>query len=407
MTRRALRLGAMLAALVCLYTLSLLAAYSFDDAWIEKNVQAARAVLREEANMPGDYATYFWHSGFGITDNVTDLRIYEGLLRGERSVVEAAMRTDYLRYWHGYAVILRPLMAALSITHVRYIAMMGLMGLWVLCCLKMARQLGTRAALLFALSLLMSFFLIAPFCQQYVTVYAVTLLGCLAALWGWPWLRERLPEWFLLLGSLTCFLDFLTFPVLALGYPLVCCQLMRLRDGKEGLWGETLALTAVWMAAYGLTWLGKGAVGTLLTGQDVFQSIWEQVLARTTGAMDTGERILEVSAAGSIAINVETFFFGANAALFLAVCLWLACRALRAHPRRWGPAMPVAVVALFPLAWYAVMQNHTRVHFWMTHKQLSVTVFALWAYLLAVELPCKGSLPDGLTGRAKDSYNKS
>ena len=60
--------------------------------------------------MVGGYANYFWHTGFSITDNLTDIRIYEGLLRGGRSVTDAAMRTDYARYWHGYAVVLRPLM---------------------------------------------------------------------------------------------------------------------------------------------------------------------------------------------------------------------------------------------------------------------------------------------------------
>ena len=41
-------------------------------------------------------------------------------------------------------------------------------------------------------------------------------------------------------------------------------------------------------------------------------------------------------------------------------------------------------MALWPFAWYCVLQNHVRLHFWMTSKQLAVTVFALLAYLTAV-----------------------
>lgn len=52
----------------------------------------------------------------------------------------------------------------------------------------------------------MSFILIAPFCQQYMTVYLLTLSACYGLLRFWEKLRHRLPEFFLTLGSLVCFL---------------------------------------------------------------------------------------------------------------------------------------------------------------------------------------------------------
>ena len=42
----------------------------------------------------------------------------------------------------------------------------------------------------------------------------------------------------------------------------------------------------------------------------------------------------------------------------------------------WPHALALAAVALWPVVWYCVLQNHSRLHFWMTYKQLSVTVFA-------------------------------
>ena len=95
--RRGARLAALLLAAICLYTGLLLAAYAFPDEWISDNVGAAVNVLTEEGNMVGGYANYFWHTGFSITDNLTDMRIYQGLLRDGRSVTDAAMRTDYAR----------------------------------------------------------------------------------------------------------------------------------------------------------------------------------------------------------------------------------------------------------------------------------------------------------------------
>lgn len=206
--RRGGRLALFLAALLALYTLLLLAAYSFPDEWIRENVTAATNVLIEEGNMPGGYATYFWHSGFGIADNVTDRVIYEGLLKNGRNVVDAAMRTDYARYWHGYAVLLRPMSIMLSIINIRYLNMMAVMGLLVLCCWHCRARLGARTALCFWVALAMGFVLLAPFCQQYMPVTLLTLLACCVLLGGWPRIRRFLPESFMLLGSVVCFFGF-------------------------------------------------------------------------------------------------------------------------------------------------------------------------------------------------------
>ena len=273
--RRGAGLGVLLVVLVLLYTGLMLAVYIFPDEWVAGKVQGAVAVIDEEVNYWGCYGNYFWHSDFGITDNISDRVIYTSLLRDGRSVVDAAMHTEYARYWHGYAVLLRPLLAVLGISGMRYLNMMLLMGLLLGCYARMRSLLGRRTALTFAAGLLMGFLLIAPFCQHYMAVTSLALLGCYVQL-RWPKaVRARLPEFFLILGSLVCFSDLLTFPVLALGYPLLCCQLLGVREDVSArrLWAETIGLSAAWMVGYALTWVGKGLVGTLLTGQNVLGDI--------------------------------------------------------------------------------------------------------------------------------------
>lgn len=385
----AVRLAGLLAALILCYTLLLLAAYSFPDEWVKPNVDAAVGVLQEEGNMPGGYATYFWHNGYGIADLVTDRTIFGGLLRNGRGVVDAAMRTDYARYWHGYAVILRPAMTVLSIINLRYLNMLLILGLFLLCYWHCRRRLGAWAAFLFSAGLMMSFLLIAPFCQQYMTVSVLTLLASYLLLRFWERLRSRLPECFLMLGSLVCFFDFLTFPVLALGYPLLLVLLLKCKEGcRTGdMWGTTIGLSAIWMAGYALTWLGKALVGGMLTNENVLASILEQVVLRTTGTRDTAAaQNVQITVADAIGKNMETFFMGSNAAFFAVLFLLTIGRALRSRQpvRAWIRALPVAAVALYPFIWYGVMRNHVRVHFWMTYKMLSVTVFAACAYGLCV-----------------------
>lgn len=384
MLQRAGKWAALLLFLIVCYTAALLLVYLIPDQWVEQNVNSAIAILEEERQPDGGgYANYFWHSAFGITDNLTDKVMFGGMLKDGRTTAQAAMRTDYLRYWHGYAVTLRPLCAMLSIINIRFLNMMVLYALFALCYYHCRRRLGAWAAFFFGAGLMMSFILIAPFCQQYMTVYLLTLLACYLLLRFWERLRCYLPEFFLMLGSLVCFFDFLTFPVLALGYPLLLTLLMECRENRPArtLWLHTVGLSALWMIAYALTWLCKAPVGTLLTGENVLADIMEQVAFRTTGDWE----YVHVTPLDSIRINLKTFFFSMNALCFAVLLAAALVRALRRFGG-WKNALyhlPVAVVALWPFAWYCVLQNHVRLHFWMTHKQLAVTVFALGAYLCA------------------------
>ena len=97
----------LLAGLIVCYTASLLAVYLIPDEWVNDHVQSAVTILKEEGD--GGYANYFWHVAYGITDNLTDKEMFLGMLKNGRTTAQAAMRTDYSRYWHGYAVTLRPL----------------------------------------------------------------------------------------------------------------------------------------------------------------------------------------------------------------------------------------------------------------------------------------------------------
>ncbi|HIS41382.1 MAG TPA: hypothetical protein IAC11_00675 [Candidatus Limiplasma pullicola] len=385
--RRGAGLGVLLVVLVVLYTGLMLAVYIFPDEWVAGKVQGAVAVIDEEVNYWGCYGNYFWHSDFGITDNISDRVIYTSLLRDGRSVVDAAMHTEYARYWHGYAVLLRPLLAVLGISGMRYLNIMLLMGLLLGCYARMRSLLGRRTALTFAAGLLMGFLLIAPFCQHYMAVTSLALLGCYVQL-RWPKaVRARLPEFFLILGSLVCFSDLLTFPVLALGYPLLCCQLLGVREDVSArrLWVQTIGLSAAWMVGYALTWVGKGLVGTLLTGQNVLGDIFGQAMWRMTGVPEDG-KWYPMTPAGAVQINMETFFTRSNVLLLALLLAWLGVRALRMRTgaKGWLRALPVASVALYPFVWYLAVQNHSNIHYWMTYKLLSVTAFSLCAYLLAV-----------------------
>ena len=143
-------------------------------------------------------------------------------------------------------------------------------------------------------------------------------------------------------------------------------------------------------------WSGKWVIGSLLTGQNILAD------AITTAQYRTGTEVAagEGAAAGFGEIlgkNLSALLGPADLLLFaglLVVFLWL----LISKKYRFAPeqsSFPALVlVALVPFAWYFVLKNHSSVHYWMTYRNLSVTVTALAAYL-SFSLKDKGEITNG------------
>ncbi len=395
------RMAIALMALVGLYLLLLTAVYAIPDALIEKNVDAALDVFETE----GPYPHYFFDYPFGQADNNTDKEMFLNLITQEgASVLEAAMVPRYTRYWHGYAVFLRPLSVFLSIANLRYLNMILLALLLGLCFHKTADRLGLPTAIALLMGLMTTYPWLAPVNFQYFTVTALALVFSLAVLLGHG--RQRfmasLPVVFLLFGSLVNFFDYLTFPVLSLGYPLLLLLLLERRTDPAHTFKDAflrlLFCSLAWLAGYGLTWLMKGVCGTLFTSANVLAEIVENAFFRIDGTLPQGYKEA-ASAAMSIRYNLSAFFNPRNLAVFGLSAAGCALVAFRVRPKAkaWLTALPVLAVALYPYLWYSVLQNHSIMHCYFTFKAQGVTLFGLCAYFIAVSFgrskPGEGPCP--------------
>ena len=376
-------------ALMCAYVLLLTLAYAIPSGWINDNVQSALNQYREE----GDFAQYFFGYPYGQVDNKTDTTMFELIGTSDANPLVAAMVPSYARYWHGYAVVLRPLSVFLNIVNLRYLNMFWMGTLFCLLFWMSAHKLGLPMAFAAMTGLLASFILIAPFCFQFSTVYTLTMLFCLLVLGLYDRARfcANLPVWFLAFGSLTHFFDFLTFPMLTLAYPLVLTLALRQRDSLParrsfGSEFRFLLLASVsWCVGYGFTLLGKGLVGSLILGINEFTDIFSNVVYRVSGVMPLGFKE-PLTAWTAIRYNLGVFFNARTLAVTVAGLLFFGGAALRSHKaaaqRR--SALPVLGVALYPYVWYGVLQNHSNIHFFYTNKLQAATVLAVFAYLIVV-----------------------
>ena len=163
---------------------------------------------------------------------------------------------DYARYWHGYLVPVRPLLCLMTYKHIKYISMILCFVLLCLVYEKVGKAINRGVGMALIVSLCMGNIIVIPLSFQYMSMYYITtvavLLYCLAAKRG----RPDAGLFFLAVGSVTNFIDFLTSPLNSLGMLLVVAYLLYVKQAPEerGLKRILFLLknSVAWVCGYGL-----------------------------------------------------------------------------------------------------------------------------------------------------------
>ncbi len=289
-------------------------------------------------------------------------------------------QVTYARYWHGYLVILKPLLFLSNLAMARLFfalvnGILPLVYLW-LCAGRGCRGAGLLAVvsgiLLYPFFLSMSFSL--SFCHILLWLFLTVQLA------GWElWQRRRWQAFlFLVFGMVTAYLDLLTYPLVLLGFPLA--MQLYLSSGVGGL-RRRLAELAQWMGSWFWGYAGLWTAKWALAYSIGIGGIWEDGLA-TVGRRMGGGAWSWSALSEALRVNWGLLAYWPIGILLASVLVWGLWRCLGLWKGRggriaWSAFLPYALVAALPLAWTALSLNHSLEHFMYTGKIWSISVFAL------------------------------
>lgn len=163
----------------------------------------------------------------------------------------------YSRYWHGYRVWLKFLFLFFEYQQIRLLNAFVFYVLLFFCLAYMYKKINWQAALAFLMSVILVNITLIPMCVNYINVYIISFIAVMAALRIYEKKPERLGVFFFIIGSLTMFFDFYTYPYLSLGYPLVAILFFSAKkEGRStsGLVKMSLKYILAWTLGYLLTW---------------------------------------------------------------------------------------------------------------------------------------------------------
>lgn len=295
----------------------------------------------------------------------------------------------YPRYWHGYLLLLRPLLFWMDYGAIRALngAVQGLLCGGVLL-LLWRRGLG-RFVPAYLASMLLLMPRVTAYSLQYSACCYLFTLGTLLLLALGPRVgRARVCGGvFLALGIATAFFDFLTYPIAVFGVPAVFYLCLRSGDAPELRLAGLVRGGVLWGAGYAGMWSLKWVFASLLTGENVLQNAFAAVTNRLSNFnLDKTMRFSRIQVERT---NLLSFFRTPAALLAAALVLWYVFRLLQ---RKGNPleekalfltAMPYALVGVLPVVWRAVTVNHAGIHYWFTGKGCVVTALACMCGLSA------------------------
>ena len=290
----------------------------------------------------------------------------------------------YYQYWHGYQVVIRPLLSVLNYSGMRILNGILQTGLLVILCVLMVRCGLRRYVLPYLVCVAMLMPVALAMSLQFSSCYYILTLGSIAVLLAKDHLEQNDGLIFLYMGIATAYFDFLTYPAATLGIPAVfyCC--VRKNSSVRDAFCRGVKVCFSWAVGYGMMWAGKWFIGSLILKRNILTVAGGKLIERSSADANLAGNVY-----GSLTANITRFLHTPVTLLlivltviFCIVLLRQLCRKQKTIVQTALVIFPFAVLAVVPIAWYLISSQHAVIHYWFTNKALVVSVFAGLAALV-------------------------
>jgi hypothetical protein len=301
----------------------------------------------------------------------------QALSRGDR----VAEPQEYFRYWAGYTIITRPVLAVAGMDGIRLVsgALFGLS--LVVMVLSVSR--ATNGAYAFAITaplVISSNILSVPSSGfSHALSLAATFGGVALVAWAARFSNRVMLCAVAASACVFDFVDLLTTPALAWALTaavVAAATYARSASVRQALW-SVLVAGAVWPIAFAITWVSRWLFAAAFLGWDY---VWETVLGiarfRVGGAYDT----VSQSFGAAIPLNWSTWReLPVMPELVLPVAVAVSLGGLAVAWRRFGvsgllEAGVLAAPALVVPVWLVVLSNHSQIHDHFVYRTIPAAV---------------------------------
>ncbi len=303
---------------------------------------------------------------------------------------DAKANYQYLRYWHGSAVVVKFLHLFLNIKQIYILNGFIFILLTALLLYKLIKNGLKAEVVVYVLSLIAVSIWYVPFALEYTWCFLI--MAATALITVSMALKEKYAHMglvFLLCGIITIYLDFLTTETITLVVPILLVLTIRRRQNKidqgKAFFKKELIFVVknsfLWLCGYAFMWVAKWVTASVVLGENVMPYVTEHIEERLSGELADVSGIQYLLYA--ITRNLKQLFpidhgIGGAFALgvfALGICyLWFVYRRNKID---WHSILLYSLLGLVPILRFVVMKNHSTMHYFFTFRALVSMVFAI------------------------------
>lgn len=290
---------------------------------------------------------------------------------------EKAESFEYARYWHGYLIILRPLLVLFNLTQIRVILTCVLIILFMIFSILLYKKSNIVTTIIFSTCLLGIEYFYLGFSMQGIFVFLIMMIASIIILCKNNKIKNY-GVFFFTIGMLTNFFDFLTVPILTYAIPIIV--LFTIKYMKENI-EIKLALKRIliygilWSVGYGLTWASKWILTDLIFGREMFLTALKQVFYRSAGTEKIN--IFNVINQNINYIYVSFFISIFFTVLTMLIKIWIEDKKIAPQKlnikNTYNIILIYLLIGIIPIVWYILLRNHSYYHAFFTYRNLLIS----------------------------------
>lgn len=382
--------------LIAFYVISLTIVYTVTPNILIKHTNNGLEQIEKETLYP---KYFFNNNNATILDNFTDKVMLNEVIAkkdADNPLEQAMYMNGYSRYWHGYQILLRPLLVLFNYFEIRYLNTFILFALFFKVMQTLNNKINASAAWSFFTAVMCTKFFIVPMSLQFTNMIMLMLVSILLADKIFCNTPKNLFDsksadtnnlyiFTFILGSITVFLDLLTTPILPVGMAIIFIFLHYYQKSKLFIPNKTIIYAFIaWTAGYVSTWASKWILATIICQQNIIAQALHQVLFRVAG---DGAKY-EVHRLSMLESNIKMLFqpFGHTPKVIIISLIVITCiiliRYFRKNDINKDLTKKLLLFSLLPYLWYLMAANHSQIHSWFTYRSQIITVFG-FVYLIS------------------------
>lgn len=285
----------------------------------------------------------------------------------------------YARYWHGYLPILRTLLIFFNVSEIRLLMLAVFILLLVYFVYLLKEKFNKTIATIFAYSLIMYGYFYVSYSLESTPIFLVMIISSIILLKR----IEKIKDFSLfifIVGCVSCFVDFLTVPLITLAIPLYIYILYYNKSNKDFNIKTLFKYIILWGIGYGITWFSKWIIYDLLYKEGLISSAIYQVLYRAGVKENLTSSFLY--AIFVLSLRVIIYFSIFHIANLMYFIIKRKCITIEISKDFLKKNAPIIIIMFLPFIWYFALKNHTVNHWWfMVFRNMLITLIGMLLFI--------------------------